>query len=76
MHREAKEAVPPKLNRAAYIAQVFSWRDSVLGHYAQKAGELNAASTHAGLMAVAWDFAQFDASDPRVTVICALSVPD
>lgn len=63
-------------NRATLIASVLTWQASLLGHYMTKVAALEAATTVAGCDAVTWDFDQFTASDPAVTVTDALKVGD
>lgn len=56
-------------NRLAYVGAALAWVESVTAYYYQRKDALVAAMTVDGIAAVAWDFpANFDASDPRVTI--------
>ncbi len=63
-------------NRAAHIGSAVAWQAQILGHYRAKMGEIVTARTFADVQAVAWNFAQFDASRPDVTVASALAISD
>jgi len=73
---EAKRLAPPLVNREAYIQPALNWVKTAVGYYIQKGQEVMAQGTIAAVQAVVYDLAQFDASDPGVTVPGALSIPD
>jgi hypothetical protein len=55
-------------NRQALCQQVMTWIDSVLTHFYAKVDEVLAATTAESVNAVTMDLAQFDASDPHVSM--------
>lgn len=69
--RYIKLSVDPVVNAAklARLDSVDSWMGSVLLRYYQLKGAIIAAPDNATLDAISWDFpAEFDATDPHVTI--------
>ena len=67
----------PKPNRAAYIAAAIAWwEESVMIHFYTQKTAIYAATTEAGLIAVTWDFAQFDVTDPEANIEGAIAITD
>jgi len=64
------------VNRANYIVQALGWVDSIFTYYYTKKAEIEAATKDAEIAAVTWDFAQFDDTDPVVSIKEARSIPD
>lgn len=64
------------VNRAAHIQTAIDWRESVMAHYGAARAALAAAATVAAVDAVTWDFSQFTASNPGVSVTSALAIAD
>ncbi len=57
------------MNQAkARILAVNSWIDSVLDYYYTTLNSIKNATTVADVQAIAWDFSQFDSTDPLVTI--------
>lgn len=55
-------------NRVAHIDNLFNWHDSVTDHFLAKSDDVNAATSAAAVAAVVMDTAQFNATDPGVTI--------
>lgn len=70
---ESRRLAVPLLNREMYIQGALNWIKTVVGYYCQQGGTVMAQATSAGVAAVALNLAQFDASDPHVSVPGALS---
>lgn len=62
-------------DREAYIQQLPDWTDTVIAHYRVKRADIIACGTAAAVAAVTWDFSQFNASDPGVSIDGALDIP-
>lgn len=67
-------AVAGRTNQAAYCAQVLTWAGSVLQLYYTTQAVMNAAPTLAAAQAITYDFTQFAATDPLVTIQQAISI--
>lgn len=63
-------------NRQAYLDQAVNWYRTLVLDYATRNAALNAAATFAEVMAVSLDFSNHDASDPDVSVLAAMAIPD
>jgi hypothetical protein len=57
------------LNRIALIGSVWEWVQKSISVYKVAANAIFAATSFSELDAVTWDFSQFDASDPVVSVV-------
>lgn len=64
------------VNRIVLIQSVWSWVQKSIGVYKGAADAIFAATSFSELDAVTWDFAQFDASDPIVSVITVQETVD
>jgi hypothetical protein len=73
---DARNRVPPLVNRAAYCQSMIDWAKTVLDQYAGKSAEIGGATTWAAVEAVTWSFAAFDATDPLRTVAGAMAIND
>lgn len=73
---ESRRLAVPLLNREAYIQNALNWIKIVVGYYIQQGGAVMAQTTPAGVSAVALNLAQFDASDPHVSVPGATLTPN
>jgi hypothetical protein len=66
-----------KTNRAAHVGPALDWvLETVLSYFYGKKDAIYATTTQAELDAIAWDFDQFDASDPGVTIQSGLNITD
>jgi|GEM_PF-4651020 len=63
----AQAKVDDLTSRDKKIKDVWSWINTVFTHYGQARYMIYAAQTTGALTEVAWDFSQFDATDPDVT---------
>lgn len=75
-HEYNRAIAEGKTNRAALIKTALDWSEAVIAEYMTRAAAITAASTHDVVLAVSLDFSSFDASDPTVSVVAALQVPD
>ena len=66
-----------KPNRVAHIRSADDWRESVMVSFYAKKTAILAAVDKAGVDAVTWDWpADFDASEPGVTIESATAITD
>jgi len=67
-------AVAGRTNQAAYCSQVLSWAGTVLELYYTTQAAMNAAASLAAAQAITYDFTQFIATDPLVTIQQAMGI--
>lgn len=63
-------------NKAARIASIRDWAGIVLTYHFGKWADIEACTTHSQLDAITWDFSQFDALDPQVSLRDVLQMTD
>jgi len=65
-----------KINRTNYIAQALGWVLYCLNYHYTKLAEITNSTTLSQCKAITWDFNQFNATNPLVTIQDALAIPN
>lgn len=65
-----------KTNRLAYIQPLLEWSDSLVTFAGTVATAIQSQSTAADVLAYQWSFISLEQSDPRVTLLAAVQIPD
>lgn len=63
-------------NRSLYVAHLFTWLESIMTYTNTTALAIQAAPDEPTLSSTIWDYAQFNATDPLITVPAALAIID
>lgn len=63
-------------NRFAYIQRAVDWISILLGYHFPKYHEIESAKDMDSLSQITWDFTQFDATNPLVSIEQALGIQD
>jgi hypothetical protein len=63
-------------NRLAYVKPLLEWFSSVISFTATVAAAIQAQSTADDVMEYQWDFNTLTTTDPQITLLGAISIPD
>lgn len=65
-----------KSNRQAYISQIFTWQNSVIGYAATYVATINSLSDPAVVATTTWNFLANVSADPMISPIAAVQIPN